>query len=98
MIELRNEKYIDPEGTRPTKLVAAAILQDGRIWTGARHGNLIPQVIEDGGTRVTQDQQGFLTDDNRFVRRAAGMAIAIRYGQVVQGKTISRDLTSEDLW
>jgi len=98
-IEKRNEPYEQPTGSEPTRIVAAAILQNGRVWTGKRHGLIIPIVFKDTGEKVTQDQQGFWTDDNRFVRRVAAMTIALEHGQVVKGKTInSRDLFSEDLW
>jgi len=32
MSYLEGIEYIKPEGTTPTKLVAAAVLQDGKVW------------------------------------------------------------------
>ena len=96
----RNEEYVTPKGTKPTKVVAAAILHDGRIWTGARHSDLIYKAVRDNPDidpfRITQDEQGFLTDDGRFVSRAAAKAIAWKAGQIREDD--DRALLSEHLW
>ena len=92
----RNEEYTPPSGSRPTRIVAAAVLQDGRVWTGERHGFIIPIVWTDTGKRVDQDQQGFWTDDGRFVTRTAARAIACRYGQL--RTDFDKVLLSEHLW
>jgi len=95
----RGEEYIPPTGDRPTKIVASAIYQNGKVWIGKRHCDLIHQVKEDGGEYVAQDQQGFWTESNRFVMRAAGYALALRYEQVKKENLINKHiLTSEDLW
>lgn len=99
MLEFRNVKYEAPEGTRPTRLVASAVLVNGYVWVGKRHSTLIQQVAEDTDGYVRQDQQGFWTDDNRFVMRKAGMAVALQHGQVKREDLINKSvLTSEDLW
>ena len=99
MIEKRNEIYADPAGGRPTRLVASAVLQDGRIWVGKRHFELIRQIKEDGGKPVRQDQQGFWTDDCRFVMRKAALSFAIGCGQIKEDDLVNKCiLTSEDLW
>ena len=44
------------------------------------------------------DDQGFVTECGRYVRRGPALAIAIEAGQVEEGKTINcRHLFSEDL-
>jgi hypothetical protein len=91
----RNEIYVQPT-TRPKKIVRAAVLQDGRIWTGERHGFIIPIVFEDTGKRVTQDQQGFLTDNGCFAMRKAAEQIAWEAGQIP--KDFKGTLLSEHLW
>jgi len=98
MIEIRNQKYICPDETRPTKIVAAAILHKGNIWTGRSHGDLIFQILidTDGDYFPIGEEQGFLTDDNRFVTRSAAKHIAIKAGQLPEGYKYI--LTSEDLW
>ena len=64
-----------------------------------RHFELIQQVILDGGEKVLRDQQGFWTDDNRFVMRPAALTVAIRNGQITEDQLINKGvLTSEDLW
>ena len=99
MIELRNIVYNAPQGkSRPTSLVASAVLVDGKVWTGKRHHTLIQQVAEDTDGYVRQDQQGFWTDDNRFVMRLAAKTVAIRNGQIKESDMKSKTLTSEDLW
>jgi hypothetical protein len=95
MEDKRNEVYVEPT-TRPTRLVWSAVLQDGKIWTGKRHGLIIPIVFGDTGKRVNQDQQGFLTDDGWFVSRKAGEQIAWESGQIP--KDFKGTLLSEDLW
>lgn len=96
MIYERNKPYVVPEGTRPTKIVAAAILQNGKVWIGRRHAEIIPQLIEDSGEYVTH-QQGFWTDDNRFVTRTVARAIAISAGQI-EMEASNTTLLSEYLW
>ena len=99
MSYLEGIEYIKPEGTTPTKLVAAAVLQDGKVWTGERHWTLIHKAHKVSGRMVRSDEQGFWTDDDRFVMRKAGMALALRNGQVERENLISkRTLMSEDLW
>ena len=82
------KEYEAPTESRSTRIVAAAILQNGRVWTGRRHFELIQQVKEDGGERVSQDQQGFWTDDDRFVMRTAALTVAIMHGQIEEKNLI----------
>ena len=96
MINIENQKYVTPEGTKPTRLVASAILKDGRIWVGERHGNLIPLAYDVVGERIMQEDQGFYTDDCRFVTRKQGEAIAKKNGQLPL--THKGTLLSEHLW
>ena len=93
----RNEEYVHP-GTHPNpgKLIAAAVLQNGKIWTGRRHSELIYQVSTDGGEYVTSRQQGFLAENGEFIMRRGAMEIAIKNGQVEPN--FKSTLTSEDLW
>jgi len=100
IVKKRNEAYTPPEGTEPTMIVAAAILHDGQIWTGSRHSDLIYQAVRDNPDmdpfRVSQDEQGFLTDDGRFVSRTAAKVIAVKAGQISPDD--DRALLSEHLW
>lgn len=99
-MNIRNAPYTPPGAfVRPTRIVAACVLQDGRIWTGRRHAEIIPVVYKDTGKSVIQDEQGFWTDTGHFASRTAARAIAVRYGQISrETKTIHPDkLFSEDM-
>lgn len=84
------------------KIKAAAILFDGKIYEGKRHYAIGLELIKSGACCRPfpgGDAQGFVTDCGRFVSREEAMDIAIRAGQVKDGKTVNpRRLFSEDLW
>lgn len=78
---------------------------DGKIFTlprPARHHSLIAMMIKAGEQRPIGQEprytQGFVTDDGNFVNRDEAKEIALAANQVKNGKTISKTLTSEDLW
>lgn len=85
-------------GKRPNIIVSAAILRDGKVWTGRRHADIISKVYADTGSdrSVTSEEQGFFTDTELFVTRAQAEGIAFRSGQLPEG--FSGTLFSEDLW
>jgi len=98
-IEHRNVLYEEPKDVVSTKLVAAAILVDGYIWTGKRHCTLIQQASADKKVYVPQKCQGFWTDVGKYVSRKEGLAIALWNNQIKKEDLINpRVLTSEDLW
>jgi hypothetical protein len=77
--------------------------ENGEIFTMPRpnrHFKLIQAVVEQGWeTPIQQDQQGFLLEDGRWVRRKAALIFALTSGQVPEEKLISKNtLLSEDLW
>lgn len=99
---MRNETYVRPT-TEPTKIVAAAILKDGKIWTGKRHSDIIYQkVVKDIKTepgvmpKVYQKDQGFLADNGMFLTREQAAVVAIKAGQLPED--FSKSLLSEYLW
>ena len=95
---MRRGPYAQPKG-KPGQIVEAAILQDGEIWTGRRHHEIIREINKETGIRPVTGEQGFWTDNGFWLRRPAAMAVAIQNGQVERGKTThKRDLFSEDLW
>ncbi len=59
-------------------IVAAAILHDGKVYTGKRHCSIIQDIIRvTGVSHVGGDSpQGFTTNTGRFVDRVEGLAIA----------------------
>ena len=92
----RNEEYAPNSDSSPTRIVASAVLQEGHLWTARRHHEIIKTVFNDTWKRVTQDQQGFLTDTGHFVTRDEAKLIACRNGQLQ--KDFDKTLLSEDLW
>jgi hypothetical protein len=88
-----------PEGER---IAAAAIcMNKNRLVLSlprpARHCDVIRVAAELGLPLLGNNEQGFLTSDGRFVRRAPARVIAHRAGQIGD-EIIGGTLTSEDLW
>jgi hypothetical protein len=79
------------------KIAAAAILRDGRAWTGIRHHLIMRQMVEELGPGIApiDDPQGFVTDDGRFVEREEAAKIAFDAGQIQKPKKV---LFSEDVF
>lgn len=104
-VEERVKDYVHPAsrpdyeiGTRPGRIVAAAALKDGTVWTAKRHCDIIHEVAKTG-ERIYGEEQGFWTIDGWYLRRASALGVAIDNGQVKQEELINkRVLTSEDLW
>lgn len=81
-----------------TTLVDAAIrYPGGRTYTGKRHAICIAKAKKTG-THLRRDkfEQGFITDEHKFVNRDEAKAIAILSGQISEDHTGT--LYSEDLW
>ena len=99
------KEYIHPPskpdykvGTEPGRIVAAAVLKDGTVWTAKRHCDIVLELARKG-RRVYSVEQGFWTIDGWYIRREAALGCAIESGQVEMGKLINKCvLTSEDLW
>lgn len=74
----------------------------GIVFSGWRHHNCLYQMVAMTGKReceVGESIQGFLTNKNRFVDREEAMQIALKVGQVEEGKTYNENrLFSEDLY
>lgn len=109
---IRNQEYIRPETREPGKLIAASVLFKGKLWTAKRHHICRDNMIEDlkAGENedglpidsegdviyMSQDSQGFLTENGYHVRRIPASAIAQSEGQIPI--EFDKILTSEDLW
>jgi len=81
------------------KIVAAAIIQDGKLYTlpsPARHHDLISLIYGEIGRRV-DGRQGFVTEDGTFVDREEARRIVVKNGQCPT-PCHCRELFSEDLW
>lgn len=75
-------------------------VKTGLVFCGWRHGCIFPQI---GGTvkerqdlLIFEKEQGFLTNENRFVDRKEAAKIAIASGQITD--VDNNYLFSEDLW
>lgn len=84
------------------KLVRAALLYKGKIWSvpaPGRHHNVIQLMAGAGLGPEAQRDQGFLTDIGRFVDRREGLCIAEAANQIIRRTGNADDkLYSEDLW
>ncbi len=76
---------------------------DGKVWTGRRHGDVIRKIVaEENISSVTYlvFEQGFVTDDGRFVDRHEAFKIAVACNQLLNKKDpwAAPTLMSEDLY
>jgi hypothetical protein len=87
-------------GTKPGKIIAAAVLRDDEVWTGKRHCDIIYEMAKARyRIPIRGDEQGFWTEDGWYIRRPAALGVAIENGQVKIEDLINKGvLTSEDLW
>lgn len=96
---MSDSEYGPPSGSMRIK--CAAILHNGVIYEGQSHCEIGLAMLRDGVCQrpyPSGDAQGFVTECGRYVRRAPALMIAIRAGQVLEGRTINRrELFSEDL-
>ena len=75
----------------------AAILYDGKIYTGRRHHEIIEYIHSLGNPCPIKGEHGFVTDEGEFLNRVNAAQEAIRCGQII--KLIGPPkLTSEDLY
>lgn len=78
-------------------------IKTGRVFCGHRHHNIFQLISGNAGERVKSgiidEEQGFITNKNRFVKRAEARTIALEAGQLA-GRTVHHrtDLFSEDLY
>lgn len=63
----------------------------------ARHDTLILELVKLGEPDFAKGEQGFVTEDGRFLEREEAFVYALRFGQLKNTK-LRRLLFSEDLW
>ena len=88
----RGACWFDPAGER---IVAAAIREDGVVYTAPHHHQAIHYVALLTGKQC-RGQQGFVTSANRFVGRIEAAEIAHAAGQITADP--AEALFSEMLW
>ena len=77
-------------------IVDAAVLYKGKVYPAKRHYLSMEAVwSEDPAAYVSQEMQGFVTNEGKFVSREDASWIAFRSGQT---KTRKERLLSEHLW
>ena len=66
------------------RIKEAAILHEGKVYTGKRHCHIIRDIVRlTGCKRVGMSSpQGFVTEEGRFVDREEGARIALACGQI----------------
>lgn len=80
------------------KIKEAAIrLEDGRVFTGRRHGDVLRKIKAAGVDRLVSVHgiHGFVTECGQFVTRAEAAVVAFDAGQTPK---LLSGLTSEDLY
>lgn len=77
-----------------TRIKEAAILQDGIIYTGKRHSDIVRKMLADK-IRPKHGGQGFITDEGKFVDRREAGRIAFESKQIEKPTDL---LTSENLY
>jgi hypothetical protein len=83
------------------RIKSAAIRYKDKIYTGKSHSEIGIKMVRDGICKSPYpfgDDQGFITECGKYVRRAPALMIAVRAGQVKLGTTLNKnELFSEDL-
>lgn len=83
------------------RIKCAAIRHSGKIFEGHNHAVIGCSMVDLGDCEPPYpggEDQGFVTECGKYVRREPALMIAIKAGQVEAGKTINRrKLFSEDL-
>jgi len=79
------------------RIKEAAIIHNGKIWTGKRHHNVIAEIIKHCGLSAAPvlGEQGFVTDCGKFLGREEAAKVAFKAGQIPIQRAI---LFSEDLY
>jgi hypothetical protein len=79
-------------------IVESAIRQDGKVYTGRRHPNIIHHMVQDCNiTPPVRGEQGFVDDNGTFLDRKEAAQHAIDCGQIAALKW-PPNLYSEDLY
>lgn len=79
------------------RIKEAAIIHDGKVWTGRRHHNVIARIVEECGQQAApvMGEQGFVTECGKFLGREEAAKVAFEAGQT---PLLQKILFSEDLY
>lgn len=91
----------DGEDLAGKSVAAAAIRQNGVIYTGVHHHQIIHQIVTVTGIKPCTGEQGFIDDKGNFLTREQAAQLALKSGQLKQPRypnDPNPQLFSEDLW
>lgn len=80
------------------RITDAAVMWKGKIYIGKRHSEIMHQIWDEEQTtncKITQEMQGFVTNEGKFVNRWQAGNIAFQSGQT---KHHYESLLSEYVW
>ena len=86
-------------------IICSAVKVGDKIWRGHRHCHAIEAMNDELSYELNRkelckinEEQGFMTSENRFVGREEGIKIAIEAKQITEYKSNNQELFSEDLY
>lgn len=83
-------------------IVGVAIMHEGEMISlpkPARHHHVIRKIADSGGKTPVCGEQGFITEDGKFLNRFDGLEIAKNNNQILDLSDIRANrLFSENLW
>jgi hypothetical protein len=79
-------------------IIAAAIRQDGKVWTGRNHASIISAMINEGLPPPIKGEQGFIDDKRNFLDRHAAGEHAIACGQIEHVRWPGMGLDSVEIY
>jgi len=82
-------------------IIASAIKFNNKIFLGRGHSAIVLQIklkYRDCKLKISPQEQGFYTDDGRFLSRKEARQHAIDCNQVKEEDLYCDDFTSEDIW
>ena len=84
------------------KLVASAVVHQGKVFTGRRHSDAISKAILETGVGPVCGCQGFVNEEGTFYDRHTAALMAEAGGQLKPGISLmpytGKVLMSDDLW
>lgn len=81
-------------------IISSAVWHEGKLYTAKRHCECIRNAVQATGIRPCIGDQGFMTDDGRYLSRAEAARHALACGQVQELKYFkqSQELDSSDVF
>lgn len=87
----------DPDKRVPAFVTQAAMLINGEVHVGERHGDIIHRLANEGFATPVQGDEGFVDEDGEFLTREEAAGRALHNGQIRELRW-GKQLYSEDLY